>query len=187
TQPVSSAGPTTGTSTAQQGISSSDGTVSLEQELPRRWSRRLVGGLLTVLSVLVLSGIVWFNPALLEQWSLIGTGTGFCKRGAPLSAQQQQQIDGLWMAIEINLDPDIERLVSPPVSNAAYGLQEVLKIDPCNERARQQLNELPARVLAQIQARRAEGQTAAALALARAGLGFFPDDTELQRMQQELE
>ncbi|MCB1811619.1 MAG: hypothetical protein KDK04_07860, partial [Candidatus Competibacteraceae bacterium] len=82
---------------------------------------------------------------------------------------------------------DIERLVSPPVSNAAYGLQEVLKIDPCNERARQQLNELPARVLAQIQARRAEGQTAAALALARAGLGFFPDDTELQRMQQELE
>ena len=187
TQTVSSAGPTTGTSTAQQGISSSDGTVSLEQELPRRWSRRLVGGLLTVLSVLVLSGIVWFNPALLEQWSLIGTGTGFCKRGAPLSAQQQQQIDGLWMAIEINLDPDIERLVSPPVSNAAYGLQEVLKIDPCNERARQQLNELPARVLAQIQARRAEGQTAAALALARAGLGFFPDDTELQRMQQELE
>jgi len=138
-----------------------------------------------VLSSVLLLGGAWFARDYGLPWRQ--TVEQVCKRQAPLSAQQQQQIEGLWVAIDVNLDPDIGRLVLPPVSNAAYGLQEVLTIDPCDERAQREMSALPAKVLTQIQALRASGESQEALAITQAGLGFFPDDTELQRMLQELQ
>ena len=57
-----------------------------------------------------------------------------------LTAEEKTQIVQLLEIADINYE--VGRLVDPPVSNAAYGYQEVLKIDRCNPQAKQGLNNI---------------------------------------------
>jgi serine/threonine-protein kinase PpkA len=138
-----------------------------------------------MLATVLVFGGAWLGRSVWLPWLPIAQPS--CTQQVALSAQQEQQIEGLWVAIGINLDPDIGRLVSPPISNAAYGLQEVLKLDPCNERASLEMAALPEKVLAQIQAHRASGETQEALVITNAGLAFFPENSELERIRQALQ
>ena len=141
--------------------------------------------LISAAGVVVLAGVLWLNRATIERWLQTETELPPCVLDAPLTEAQQRQLAGLLDAAQFNME--VERYVTPPVSNAAYGIQEALKIDRCNEQAKQLFAALPAQVLEKIQAMRAEGKIPEALDTTKAGLGFFPNNEDLLKAQQELE
>ncbi len=104
----------------------------------------------------------------------------------PLSPAQQAEVAGMLEMAELNLE--FGRLVDPPVSNAAHGFREVLKLDPSNAAARAGLLQIAEHFLEQAQQGLAEGDAPGNLrGLVEAGLVAMPKHPELLALKQEID
>lgn len=102
-----------------------------------------------------------------------------------LTEAQRVQVEQLLEMAQLNLE--IGRLVDPPVSNAAHGFREVLKLDPNNEQAREGLQEIAGYFLEQTRDGLSQGEPRNSLrGLVEAGLLAMPRHPELLELQQEL-
>lgn len=104
----------------------------------------------------------------------------------PLNEAQRNQVGQLLEMAELNLE--IGRLVDPPVSNAAHGFREVLKLDPNNETARGGLQQIAGYFLERARNGLSEGEPPGTLrGLVEAGLVAMPQHPELLELKQELD
>ena len=103
-----------------------------------------------------------------------------------LTEAQHAQVESMLEMAEFNLE--VGRLVDPPVSNAAHGFREVLKLDPDNTAARAGLRQIAEYFLAQTQQGLDQGDAPSNLrGLVEAGLIAMPQHPELLELKQEIE
>jgi serine/threonine-protein kinase PpkA len=102
-----------------------------------------------------------------------------------LTSAETDQIAQLLEIADLNLE--VGRMVDPPVSNAAYGYQEVLKLDPCNSKARQGLNNIAQSYLEKArQSRQQNNDPRDTLNLIDAGLAALPRHEDLLKLKREI-
>lgn len=106
----------------------------------------------------------------------------------PLNAAQRQEIDQLKAVADLNFE--FGRLISPPVSNAAYGYGQVLEIDPCHAAARQGLTRVADRlteVLNEALAGANSEPRSVLLERAEEGLRWLPQHPGLLELRERLQ
>ena len=102
-----------------------------------------------------------------------------------LTADQKVQIARLLE--NANLNNEFGRWVFPPVSNAAYLYDQVLKIDQCNDDALKGLKAIAAKIIQAAEQSLSENANLQdALAQVEEALLWQPDDADLQSIKQKL-
>jgi serine/threonine-protein kinase PpkA len=102
-----------------------------------------------------------------------------------LSGSETDQITQLTEIADLNRD--VGRLVDPPVSNAAYGYQEILKLDPCNKHAKAELDKIAQTYLDKAKENQQQnGDPRDTLNLIDAGLLASPRHEVLQKLKNEV-
>lgn len=163
-------------------ISNDDNTVIVDSaEVPvppqrsKQWPLWLMGGTATIAIAGLAGYLILFPPVPAPQ---------VCQ-SPELTADEQSHIQQLLEIADLNYE--VGRLVDPPVSNAAYGYQEVLKIDHCNPEAQQGLN-----TIAQDYANKArksleqKDDPRDSLNLVDAGLIALPDHPSLLELRRRI-
>ena len=103
-----------------------------------------------------------------------------------LTAQQQREIAQLLEVADMHFEFD--RLIYPDFSNAAYAYDQVLTLDPCEQRANTGLQNVVDRLASRISNELTSGEKtqASLLSEVEAGLSWAPRHPELLALRQQL-
>lgn len=123
---------------------------------------------------------------------LVGPGVGKiisetdpCANPPILAQENRARVEQLLEIAIVN--HEVGRLVDPPVSNAAHGYQEILKIDTCNAKARQGLKAIATTYESQARDCLTQGKDLnICLNAVKAGLIADPNYSSLLKLEQEI-